>query len=148
MPSYVDAFVLVVPKKNLAAILDRAKSARLNAVVLQVRAAGDAIFPSTLEPWARTLTGTQGVDPGWDPLSFAVTAAHERGLERLRERASRAPRREERLRRRPEIELRKEQLRVLAKERRVVRSDGLERFAHRRHPFGPSELEEDERLAP
>ncbi|MEO7520600.1 MAG: family 10 glycosylhydrolase, partial [Gemmatimonas sp.] len=66
---------------ELIAILERARSARLNAVVLQVRAAGDAIFPSTLEPWARSLTGTQGVDPGWDPLAFAVSAAHERGLE-------------------------------------------------------------------
>lgn len=66
---------------ELLAILDKAQSAKLNAVVLQVRAAGDAIYPSTLEPWARSLTGTQGSNPGWDPLAFAVAAAHERGLE-------------------------------------------------------------------
>jgi len=66
---------------ELRAILDMAQNTGFNAVVLQVRAAGDAIFPSTLEPWARSLSGTQGVDPGWDPLAFAVTEAHARGLE-------------------------------------------------------------------
>ena len=66
---------------ELQSILDLAQSTGLNAVVLQVRAAGDALFPSSLEPWARSLTGTQGTDPGWDPLAFAVTQAHARGLE-------------------------------------------------------------------
>jgi len=63
------------------AILDRVQSSRMNAVILQVRAAGDAIYRSTLEPWSRVLTGTQGGDPGWDPLEAWVSAAHERGLE-------------------------------------------------------------------
>jgi uncharacterized lipoprotein YddW (UPF0748 family) len=66
---------------ELIAILDRAQATGLNAVVLQTRAAGDAIYPSALEPWSRSLTGTQGADPGWDPLAFAVAAAHARGLE-------------------------------------------------------------------
>lgn len=66
---------------ELLAILELARSAGLNALVLQVRAAGDAMFPSTLEPWSRSLTGTQGTDPGWDPLAFAVSEAHARGLE-------------------------------------------------------------------
>jgi uncharacterized lipoprotein YddW (UPF0748 family) len=66
---------------ELLDILDRARSAGLNAVVLQVRAAGDALYPSALEPWSRSLTGTQGGDPGWDPLAFAVEQAHQRGLE-------------------------------------------------------------------
>jgi len=68
-------------RAELLAILDLARSSGLNAVVLQVRAAGDALFPSALEPWARPLTGTQGTDPGWDPLLFAVAQAHARGLE-------------------------------------------------------------------
>ena len=72
---------VAVQQAELLAILDRARATGLNAVVLQVRAAGDALYPSSLEPWSRSLTGTQGGDPGWDPLGFAVTAAHERGLE-------------------------------------------------------------------
>ncbi|MCC6241767.1 MAG: family 10 glycosylhydrolase [Gemmatimonadaceae bacterium] len=66
---------------ELITILELARTTGLNAVVLQVRAAGDALYPSTLEPWARALTGTQGTDPQWDPLAFAVREAHARGLE-------------------------------------------------------------------
>jgi len=66
---------------ELTAILDLARTTGLNAIVLQVRASGDALFPSVLEPWTKSFSGTQGVSPGWDPLAFAVTEAHERGLE-------------------------------------------------------------------
>ena len=65
------------------AILDRAKSLNLNAVVLQVRPSADAIYPSTLEPWTEYLTGAQGAapQPMYDPLKFWVTEAHARGLQ-------------------------------------------------------------------
>lgn len=66
---------------ELGLLLDAAQQAGLNAVILQVRAAGDALYPSTLEPWSRVLTGTQGGDPGYDPLAFAVQQARLRGLE-------------------------------------------------------------------
>ncbi|MFN9422205.1 glycoside hydrolase family 10 protein [Gemmatimonas sp.] len=66
---------------ELGLLLDVAQQTGLNAVILQVRAAGDALYPSTLEPWARVLTGTQGGDPGYDPLAFAVQQARLRGLE-------------------------------------------------------------------
>ncbi|MBL8314882.1 MAG: family 10 glycosylhydrolase [Rubrivivax sp.] len=69
------------------ALLDRARSIGLNAVVLQVRPAADAIYPSTLEPWSEYLSGEQGRapqlagEPAWDPLAFWVHEAHRRGLE-------------------------------------------------------------------
>jgi uncharacterized lipoprotein YddW (UPF0748 family) len=66
---------------ELRDLLDRAAAARLNAIVLQVRPAADAVYASPLEPWARLLTGTQGGDPGYDPLEFAIREAHARGLE-------------------------------------------------------------------
>jgi len=68
-------------KAELVDILDRARAAGLNAIVLQVRPAGDAVYQSSLEPWASLLTGVQGGDPGYDPLSFAITEAHARGME-------------------------------------------------------------------
>ncbi|WP_432944337.1 glycoside hydrolase family 10 protein [Kribbella sp. CA-253562] len=61
--------------------LDDAVRQRHNAVVLQVRPTADAFWPSAIEPWSRYLTGTQGGDPGYDPLAFAVAEAHERNLE-------------------------------------------------------------------
>ncbi|MFF8409536.1 glycoside hydrolase family 10 protein [Streptomyces omiyaensis] len=68
-------------RAELRAHLDRAVRRRLNAVVLQVRPTADALWPSPHEPWAQCLTGTQGRDPGWDPLGTAVAEAHARGLE-------------------------------------------------------------------
>ncbi|MFB7516694.1 glycoside hydrolase family 10 protein [Streptomyces sp. NPDC056144] len=68
-------------RAELLAHLDTAVKRRLNAVILQVRPSADALWPSPYEPWAQCLTGTQGRDPGWDPLSTAVTEAHARGLE-------------------------------------------------------------------
>lgn len=62
-------------------LMDAAERTGLNAVILQVRAAGDAMFASSLEPWSKSLTGTQGNDPGYDPLAFAVQEAHAHGLE-------------------------------------------------------------------
>ena len=66
---------------EMRTILDKAQALRMNAVIVQVRAAGDALYRSSIEPWARVLTGTQGSDPGWDPLDAWVSEAHARGLE-------------------------------------------------------------------
>jgi uncharacterized lipoprotein YddW (UPF0748 family) len=68
-------------RAELLGLLDLAVERRLNAVVLQVRPAADAFWPSPYEPWSAYLTGTQGRDPGWDPLGTAVHEAHRRGLE-------------------------------------------------------------------
>jgi uncharacterized lipoprotein YddW (UPF0748 family) len=68
---------------ELLAILDKCVALHLNAVVLQVRPAADALYESKLEPWSEYLTGEQGRAPSpyWDPLAFAVKEAHARGLE-------------------------------------------------------------------
>ncbi|MGW4853417.1 glycoside hydrolase family 10 protein [Streptomyces sp. NPDC004288] len=68
-------------RAELLGHLDTAVERRLNVVVLQVRPTADALWPSPYEPWAEYLTGTQGRDPGWDPLGTAVEEAHARGLE-------------------------------------------------------------------
>jgi len=68
-------------KAELTAILDVLAVAGLNAIFFQVRPESDALYSSTLEPWSRYLTGTQGKDPGYDPLAFAIKEAHARGIE-------------------------------------------------------------------
>ncbi|MFJ2059061.1 glycoside hydrolase family 10 protein [Streptomyces sp. NPDC087908] len=68
-------------RAELLAHLDTAVARRLTAVILQVRPTADAFWPSPYEPWSEYLTGTQGRDPGWDPLGTAVEEAHARGLE-------------------------------------------------------------------
>ena len=70
-------------KTELIAILDRAVQLRLNAILLQVRPACDALYKSKFEPWSEYLTGRMGVAPRpfYDPLAFAVEEAHRRGVE-------------------------------------------------------------------
>ncbi|MFM8415675.1 MAG: glycoside hydrolase family 10 protein [Planctomycetota bacterium] len=70
-------------RAELVALLDRAVATRLNAVILQVRPCADALYDSPLEPWSAYLSGTMGQapEPFYDPLAFAIEAAHARGLE-------------------------------------------------------------------
>lgn len=69
-------------KKEADALLDNAKNAGLNAVILQVRPSADALYPSKLFPWSVYLTGNQDTAPknGFDPLAYWIEAAHKRGL--------------------------------------------------------------------
>ena len=66
---------------QLIEILDGLQEAGINAALFQVRAESDAFYDSPYEPWSHWLTGQQGLDPGYDPLQFAIEAAHARGME-------------------------------------------------------------------
>lgn len=68
---------------ELITILDSLAKTNINTVFFQVRPEGDALFASTIDPWSYWLTGTQGTAPNpfWDPLAFAIEAAHARGME-------------------------------------------------------------------
>ncbi len=70
-------------RAEMLRMLERAQSIGLNAVMLQVRPATDAIYPSAIEPWSEYLSGEQGraPEPGWDPLASWVQEAHKRGIE-------------------------------------------------------------------
>lgn len=70
-------------KSEITAILDRAESINLNAIILQVRPQCDAFYPSEIEPWSYFLTGDQGrpPDPFYDPLAFWIDETHDRGIE-------------------------------------------------------------------
>ena len=58
-------------QKELCDILDRLKAANFNTVLLQTRLRGDMIYPSAIETFAESLTGSTGGNPGYDPLAFA-----------------------------------------------------------------------------
>lgn len=67
-------------KKYIDQTFDTCKAKKMNTVILQVRPCADAMYASTYYPWSEYATGTAGKNPGFDPLKYAVTAAHERGL--------------------------------------------------------------------
>ena len=64
-------------------LLDMHQRNGLNAVIVQIRPATDAMYPSQYEPWSEWLTGKQGKPPVpyYDPLQFMIDEAHKRGLE-------------------------------------------------------------------
>lgn len=70
-------------KKEFIRQLDLHRRNGMNAVIVQVRPATDAFYPSPYEPWSQWLTGTQGKPPVpfYDPLAYTIKEAHDRGFE-------------------------------------------------------------------
>lgn len=70
-------------KTEFTRLLDMHRRNGLNAVVVQVRPATDAFYPSPYEPWSEWLTGIQGRPPSpyYDPLQFMIEETHKRGME-------------------------------------------------------------------
>ena len=70
-------------KADFIEILDSYKKMNYNAVIVQIRSAGDAFYPTDLAPWSRYLTGKEGKAPSpyFDPLEWMITEAHARGFE-------------------------------------------------------------------
>jgi len=70
-------------QRELVELLDLVKEYNMNTVILQVRPATDAFYPSPLEPWSQWLTGKQGQAPSpfYDPLAFAVQECRKRGID-------------------------------------------------------------------
>jgi uncharacterized lipoprotein YddW (UPF0748 family) len=77
-PVVVDA---EAQRAQIRAIVARAAQLGLNALLLQVRPACDAVYPSALEPWSEYVSGAQGRDPGYDPLALWVDESHRAGLQ-------------------------------------------------------------------
>jgi len=72
-----------VQKQEFIKILDQHQRSGINAIILQIRPTADALYAKSIEPWSKWLTGKQGVAPFpfYDPLEFAITEAHKRGME-------------------------------------------------------------------
>ena len=70
-------------KAEFIRMIDMHKRSGMNAVIVQIRPATDAFYPSPYEPWSEWLTGTQGLppDPYYDPLEFMIAETHKRGME-------------------------------------------------------------------
>ena len=70
-------------QRTLRYQLDELQRDGVNAIIFQVRAECDALYPSKYEPWSKFLTGRQGTPPSpyWDPLQWMITECHNRGME-------------------------------------------------------------------
>ena len=70
-------------QRTLRYQLDELQKDGVNAIIFQVRAECDALYPSRYEPWSKFLTGRQGTPPSpyWDPLQWMIDECHRRGME-------------------------------------------------------------------
>ncbi len=70
-------------QREVIDLLNMHQQLGMNAVILQVRPASDALYHSPLEPWSRYLTGVPGKmpEPYYDPLQFWIEECHKRGME-------------------------------------------------------------------
>lgn len=69
-------------RRDADKLIDDAEKHGYNALFLQVRPTGDALYRSKIYPWSKYLTGEQGLAPSddFDPLEYIVKTAHEKGI--------------------------------------------------------------------
>ncbi len=67
-------------QQEIVRICETAQRLGLNALMVQIRPECDALYQSSLEPWSRFLTGTQGRSPGYDPLAVFIAEGKKRGI--------------------------------------------------------------------
>ncbi|MBR0037898.1 MAG: family 10 glycosylhydrolase [Bacteroidales bacterium] len=70
-------------KKYLQQVVEDLSDAGFNAIIFQMRPEGDAFYKSSIEPWSRFLTGTQGLapKPEWDPMAYLIALCHQHQME-------------------------------------------------------------------
>ena len=70
-------------KGELDSILQNAQKAGLNSIFFQVRPCADALYPSSIFPYSRYLTGKQGQAPSesFDPLAYLTEQDQAQGME-------------------------------------------------------------------
>jgi len=61
-------------------MMDNCKAQGINTVYVHLRSHGDAFYKSELFPWAKSITGTVGVAPDFDPLEIMLEEAHSRNI--------------------------------------------------------------------
>lgn len=84
--SYLDFNTLLKGKteaqfrQNIRTAFQNVVGMNLNTVLVQVRPYGDALYPSDYFPWSHTVTGTEGKNPGFDPLAIMIEEADAQDL--------------------------------------------------------------------
>jgi len=62
-------------RSNIKNSFNKINDAGFNTVYVQVRPFSDALYKSDYYPWSHIINGTEGVDPGYDPLYIMITEA-------------------------------------------------------------------------
>lgn len=62
-------------------LVDEMLESNMNAMLFQVRSLNDAFYESDFAPYSRYLTGSEGVSPGWDVMTYMINECHANGIE-------------------------------------------------------------------
>jgi len=81
LEKYIKDFSNSDSKKNIINILENMSENNFNMAILHVRPFSDAIYKSSIFPYSKCVSKTEGQDPGYDILSFFITEAHKRKIE-------------------------------------------------------------------
>lgn len=65
-------------KSTIDSMISTCRNANFNSLFFQIRGSCETLYPSPNEPWGLQFNFT---DQGYDPLTYAVSAAHGQGLE-------------------------------------------------------------------
>ncbi|MBQ3530316.1 MAG: family 10 glycosylhydrolase [Oscillospiraceae bacterium] len=65
---------------NIKTMFSKLAEDGFNTVFVHVRSHSDAMYDSDIFPWSVYCTGTEGKDPGFDPLEIMVSEAHSADL--------------------------------------------------------------------
>jgi len=65
-------------KATINTLMTNLAAHNFNAVFFQIRGQADTLYPSPYETWSPLLNET---NPGWDPVAYAIAAAHAHGIE-------------------------------------------------------------------
>lgn len=68
-------------KENIIKMIDNMYKNNFNMAILHVRPFSDAIYKSNIYPYSRYVSTAEGVDPGYDILSFFIEEAHKKDIE-------------------------------------------------------------------
>jgi uncharacterized lipoprotein YddW (UPF0748 family)/N-acetylmuramoyl-L-alanine amidase len=68
-------------KAEIDKIINNISAMSMNTIILQVKAGSGVLYKSQYFPWSEVLTGNQGQDPGYDPLAYFITQAHQKKLQ-------------------------------------------------------------------
>lgn len=70
-------------KEDFLKLIKFYKDLNFNAVIVQIRTAGDAFYPTRFAPYSRFLTGKEGVSPqgDFDFTKWMIDVAHKNGME-------------------------------------------------------------------
>ena len=67
-------------KSRFESIIKKSKKFGVNNLYVHVRPFCDAFYPSKIFPWSHLITGTQGKNPGFDPLKYMIETAHKNDI--------------------------------------------------------------------